>query len=53
VPVLAPGAPLTDAWVKSMMSWANATLGVVTTERKLRSREHACEDTMAEKGIIR
>lgn len=53
VPVLAPGAPLTDAWVKAMIRWSNRTIGVVTIERQLRSQEHACQDTMADKGIIR
>lgn len=36
-----------------MWSWANATVSIVTTERQYRSAEHACQDEMADKEIIR
>lgn len=49
----APGAPITDAYVKELHAWGNGVLGVAKTDRIQWRGERKCIRKLQEAGQIR
>jgi hypothetical protein len=48
-----PGAPIPDSYVRDLLAWGNAVLGVATVDRLLWRGERKCIRKIQEAGQIR
>lgn len=49
----AEGAPIPDAYVRSLLAWGNGILGIATVDRLLWRGEHKCVRKMVDAGQVR